>query len=57
MSKKYIIATVVGAFMMIGWNVFIIQRDAQLFNSYNQETPKEKYCKQQANWHPDCNVE
>jgi len=38
------------------WNGFLIQRDTQLFNSYNHETAKEKYCKN-ITWHPDCDVE
>ena len=53
MSKKYITAFIVGFIAMIGWNVFLIQRDQQMFDG----TPKERYCQQQAGWHPDCNLE
>jgi len=43
---------------ILGYNAFLIQRDQQMFDAYYlTETVKEKYCKQQAQWHPDCNVE
>jgi hypothetical protein len=42
---------------VIGWNVFLVQRDNKLYEAYNQPSPKERYCQQQAQWHPDCNVE
>ena len=35
MNKKYIVATVIGFTAIIGWNLFLIQRDAKLFESYN----------------------
>jgi hypothetical protein len=27
---------IIGLGIIVGWNVFLIQRDAQLFKSYNQ---------------------
>jgi len=39
------------------WNGFLIQRDKKMFEAYDNLTPKEQFCKQQAGWHPDCNVE
>jgi len=34
MSKKYITAFIVGFIAMIGWNVFLIQRDDAMYKSY-----------------------
>jgi len=36
MNKKYIAAFVLGLFAIVGWNVFLIQRDAKLFEAYNK---------------------
>lgn len=35
-----------GLFAMVGWNVFLIQRDQSLFKSYDACT--------QFTYHPDC---
>jgi len=51
---SFIFLAFIGVLM---WNGFIIKRDKELFDAYNQPTPKERYCMQQAKWHPDCNVE
>jgi hypothetical protein len=72
-NRKYIVAGLIGFTFIIGWNSFLIQRDEKLYDSYYRAkaienlksppskeigySPKEQYCKQQANWHPDCNVE
>ena len=42
---------------ILGWNALAIQRDKKLFEAYNQPTPKEVYCSQLPQPHPDCNVE
>ena len=42
---------------ILGWNACAIQRDKKLFEAYNQPTPKEVYCSQLPQPHPDCNVE
>jgi len=52
MKLRYLIVGGIG--FIVGWNIFLIQRDQKLFNDL---TPKEQFCKQQAGWHPDCNVE
>lgn len=52
---KYIAAGICGFAIMIGWNVFLIQRDNVMFD--NASTIKERFCAAQAKWHPDCNVE
>jgi len=55
LSSKYIATFILLAFAMLGWNVFLVQRDNKMFE--NAPTIKERYCAQQAKWHPDCNVE
>jgi hypothetical protein len=57
MKRKYLGYFMVALLASLGWNVFLIQRDQEMFKAYHQPTPKEKFCKQQAQWHPDCNVE
>ena len=37
MSKKYIITFALGFIAMIGWNVFLIQRDQKMFDAYYQQ--------------------
>jgi hypothetical protein len=54
MTKKHIAFFICGISFIVGWNIALIQRDKQLFDRH---TPKEHYCAQQAQWHPDCNVE
>jgi len=56
-NRKYILAGLIGLASIIGWNVFLIQRDQMTFNAYDKLTPKEQFCKQQSGWHPDCNLE
>ena len=34
MSRKYIVVVVLGVLAMIGWNIFLIQRDERMFDSY-----------------------
>jgi len=34
MKKKHIIAGLVGFAFIVGWNVFLIQRDEKLYDSY-----------------------
>lgn len=34
MRKKHIIAGLVGFAFILGWNVFLIQRDEKLYDSY-----------------------
>lgn len=60
----YIFLTFIGILM---YQSFLIQRDDKLFKAYyhqkaqieqkQQLTAKEHFCKQQAGWHPDCNLE
>jgi len=34
MNRKYITAFVLGFLAIIGWNIFLIQRDEKLYDSY-----------------------
>ena len=34
MNRKYIITFALGFLAIIGWNVFLIQRDEKMFDSY-----------------------
>ena len=40
MNKKYIAAALLGFLTILGWNAFLIQRDAKLFEAYNQAVPQ-----------------
>lgn len=58
LSPKYILIGTVFLISFFGYNAFLIQRDNKLFDAYyGKQTLKEHYCRQQANWHPDCKVE
>ena len=34
MNRKYIVAGLIGFAVILGWNVFLIQRDERLYDSY-----------------------
>ena len=34
MNKKYIVAGLIGFAVILGWNVFLIQRDEKLYDAY-----------------------
>lgn len=34
MNRKYIVAGLIGFAVILGWNVFLIQRDDRMFDSY-----------------------
>ena len=38
MSKKHIIAGLIGFAVILGWNVFLIQRDNKMFEAYGSVT-------------------
>ena len=72
-ERKYLTAILLGVMTIVGWNVFLIQRDERMYDAYYRSkaidnlkyrpsskielTAKEKFCQQQAGWHPDCNLE
>lgn len=41
MKRKYLTVFALGFFAMIGWNVFLIQRDEKLYDSYYHSTSVE----------------
>ena len=73
MNRKYITLVVLGVLSMIGWNLFLIQRDDAMYKVYYRRqaienlkrppssdiaySPKERFCQSQAKWHPDCYLE
>lgn len=73
MKPKYIFYGLVGLSFIVGYNYWLIQRDDALYKAYYKQqaienlkrppskeigySPKENFCKSQAGWHPDCNVE
>ena len=56
MNRKYLAAGLIGFSVIIGWNIFCIQRDDAMFRVYYQQKAHKEFCSQQAGWHPDCNV-
>ena len=69
--KPALILTAAFIPLMIAYMAFLAQRDQKLFERYEliqqveqrprvdlkSFTPKEQFCKSQAGWHSDCNVE
>jgi len=55
MSRKYITAVALGFLAIIGWNVFLIQRDNKMFEDYKNR--HEQICEQMKSFHPDCHIE
>ncbi|AFK66434.1 hypothetical protein SWPG_00187, partial [Synechococcus phage S-CBM2] len=54
LMKLYL--TVVLAFgVILGWNVFLIQRDNKMFEGYKNR--QAQICAQMQEWHPDCKIE
>ena len=37
MNKKYVVAGLIGFAAILGWNVFLIQRDNRMFDAYYQQ--------------------
>jgi len=37
MNRKYIVAGLIGFAVILGWNVFLIQRDDVLYKSYYRQ--------------------
>jgi hypothetical protein len=40
---------------ILGWNVFLIQRDNKMFEGYKNR--QAQICEQMKSFHPDCHVE
>jgi hypothetical protein len=67
MNSKVIAYGIIGIFLIIGWNLIIIQRDNRMFDAFEKKLAIElmknplsnslrEWCKRQADWHPDCNL-
>jgi hypothetical protein len=67
MNSKVIAYGILAFFAVIGWNIFLIQRDNRMFDAYEKQSkilreqtppspPLQEWCKNQAGWHPDCNL-
>lgn len=52
--KLYLYFTI-GLAAILGWNVFLIQRDNKMFEGYKNR--QAQICAQMQEWHPDCKVE
>lgn len=37
MNKKYVFAGLIGFAAIVGWNVFLIHRDARMFDAYYRQ--------------------
>ena len=37
MNKKYVVAGLIGFAVILGWNVFLIQRDDDLYKAYYRQ--------------------
>ena len=37
MNKKYIVAGLIGFAAILGWNVFLVQRDDRMFDAYYRQ--------------------
>jgi hypothetical protein len=42
MNRKYLVAGLIGFTFILGWNAFLIKRDAKLFEAYNQPIQQQK---------------
>jgi len=54
MNSKSITYIFLAFISVLGWNAFLIQRDQKMFNAYDKQV--KEFCKQQVDWHPDCNL-
>ncbi|UNH61139.1 hypothetical protein SSZBM1_22 [Synechococcus phage S-SZBM1] len=54
MKTSYILLAILA---MVGYNVFLIQRDQKMFDGYDKMSAHEKYCHELKVWHPDCKIE
>lgn len=68
MKSKVIVYGTIAFIISLGWNVLLIKRDEKLFDNYEKKLAIEQlkkppsnslreWCKNQAGWHPDCNLE
>ena len=53
MKLRYLIIGGIG--FIVGWNLFLIQRDNQMFDGYKNR--QQHICEQIKSFHPDCHIE
>jgi len=46
---------ILGVGVIFGWNVFLIQRDGQMFDGYKNR--QQQICEQIKSFSPDCHIE
>ena len=72
MNKKCIVAGLIGFATILGWNVFLTQRDEAMYKAYYRQqamenlksspsseigySPKEKFCQSRVNQYNDCTI-
>ncbi len=42
MNRNYVATALIGCAVILGWNAFLIQRDAKMYKAYYQETAKQQ---------------
>ena len=52
--KLYFYVTLVVS-VIVGWNLFLIQRDNKMFEGYKNR--QAQICEQMKSFHPDCHIE
>jgi hypothetical protein len=68
MKSKTVTYIFLAFIAMLVWNSFLIKRDQKMFDAYDNAVANkrlknppsnstQKWCKKQAGWHPDCNLE
>lgn len=57
MKSQHISAIVVAVIAIVGWNVFLIQRDNKMFNEYDRKIERKEFCKNNSTfkWNSNCN--
>jgi hypothetical protein len=42
MNRKYVAAALIGCAVVLGWNAFLIQRDAAMYKAYYHQQEKQQ---------------
>lgn len=42
MNRKYVATALIASAVILGWNAFLIQRDAAMFKAYSQDNTKQQ---------------
>lgn len=52
---KYYLYVTLAFGAIVGWNLFLIQRDNKMFEGYKNR--QQQICEQIKSFHPDCHIE